>query len=285
MANKELENLEKQEQEKIEETVGRHQVEVEISTINKAKTEKQTYENQHRKLKEQDVNETKDELVKKRNEFSQFIGELNDQRGELYRKISNQKQYLEELDTLQKEMEEQKKRNEKWLLLNRYIGDATGNSFSTFAQQLTLEQLVHLANKRITSLSERYVLDIPAENEDESLVIKDMDMGAQRRSVKTLSGGESFLISLSLALALSDLASRNVDIQSLFIDEGFGSLDQVTLDQTLDTLEKLQAESEKTIGVISHIEALKERMDTQIEIVQNGQGFSSVEVKSHALKK
>jgi len=255
------------------------------SSITSAQTEKKTYENQHRKLKEQDVNETKDELVKKRNEFSQFIGELNDQRGELYRKISNQKQYLEELDTLQKEMEEQKKRNEKWLLLNRYIGDATGNSFSTFAQQLTLEQLVHLANKRITSLSERYVLDIPAENEDESLVIKDMDMGAQRRSVKTLSGGESFLISLSLALALSDLASRNVDIQSLFIDEGFGSLDQVTLDQTLDTLEKLQAESEKTIGVISHIEALKERMDTQIEIVQNGQGFSSVEVKSHALKK
>ena len=104
-------------------------------------------------------------------------------------------------------------------------------------------------------------------------------MGGQRRSVKTLSGGETFILSLSMALALSDLASRNVEINSLFIDEGFGTLDPETLDQTLDTLEKLQAESSKTIGIISHVDSLKERIATQIQLERNGQGYSQLVVK------
>ncbi len=250
--------------------------------ITAAQSQKETYEKQHRELKEKDVATTREDLEKQLKQTKQALSILHERRDSLYGKISYQQRQLEELDKLGKRIQQHEEQNEKWRLLNHYIGDREGKNFSTFAQQLTLEQLVQLANQRIARLSERYILDIPGENEDESLVIKDMDMGAQRRSVKTLSGGESFLISLSLALALSDLASRNVEIKSLFIDEGFGSLDQVTLDQTLDTLEKLQAESEKTIGVISHIEALKERMDTQIEIVRNGQGFSSVEVKEKA---
>jgi exonuclease SbcC len=96
--------------------------------------------------------------------------------------------------------------------------------------------------------------------------------------VKTLSGGETFILSLSLALALSDLAAKNVEINSLFIDEGFGTLDPETLDQTIDTLEKLQSESSKTIGIISHVEALKERIGTQIQLERNGQGYSSLKV-------
>jgi exonuclease SbcC len=85
-------------------------------------------------------------------------------------------------------------------------------------------------------------------------------------------------MSLSLALALSDLAAKNVAINSLFIDEGFGTLDPETLDQTIDTLERLQMESEKTIGIISHVEALKERIGTQIQLERNGQGYSSLKV-------
>jgi exonuclease SbcC len=85
-------------------------------------------------------------------------------------------------------------------------------------------------------------------------------------------------VSLSLALALSDLASRQIDIKSLFIDEGFGSLDRLTLDMTIDTLEKLQFETSKTIGVISHIDAMKERIATQIRLNRNGQGYSSMEI-------
>ncbi|HSM64536.1 MAG TPA: SbcC/MukB-like Walker B domain-containing protein, partial [Gillisia sp.] len=170
------------------------------------------------------------------------------------------------------------KQTKRWTLLNELIGDATGKKFNDFAQDLTLSQLLHLANIRLKDLSDRYLIDKPSEDEDDGLVAIDQHMGGQRRSVKTLSGGETFILSLSLALALSDLASKNVEINSLFIDEGFGTLDPETLDQTLDTLERLQAESSKTIGIISHVDSLKERIATQIKLTRNGQGYSSLEV-------
>jgi exonuclease SbcC len=171
------------------------------------------------------------------------------------------------------------KQGERWLLLAQFIeADAKGEKFSAFAQQLTLERLVLLANNRLIHLNKRYTLAAPSDSEDDSLIICDADMGGNRRSVKTLSGGESFLISLSLALALSDLASHTVEIKSLFIDEGFGTLDPATLEQTLDTLERLQTESNKTIGIISHVDALKERITTQIQLIQNGQGFSILNI-------
>lgn len=172
----------------------------------------------------------------------------------------------------------QRKKNEKWMLLDKYIGDAEGKKFSVFAQQLTLFQLVKLANRRLLVLSDRYQLAVPEEGEDDSLAVIDTHMGDLRRSVKSLSGGESFLVSLALALALSDLASRQVEIKSLYIDEGFGALDKLTLDQTIDTLERLQYETQKTIGVISHIEAMQERITTQIRLIRNGQGYSVVVV-------
>ncbi|MCF8367354.1 MAG: ATP-dependent endonuclease, partial [Bacteroidales bacterium] len=104
--------------------------------------------------------------------------------------------------------------------------------------------------------------------------------GDEKRSVKTLSGGESFLVSLALALGLSDLAASKTKINSLFIDEGFGSLDQQTLDTALSTLEKLQHETSRTIGVISHVEALKERITTQIELSQDASGNSALKIIS-----
>ncbi|MDX9946195.1 MAG: AAA family ATPase [Bacteroidales bacterium] len=189
-----------------------------------------------------------------------------------------QTESLKELETVNADIERQKKTSEKWVLLNKYIGDAEGRKFSTFAQQLTLFQLVKLANRRLRMLNDRYQLDIPEEDKDDSLNVIDTHMGDLKRSVKSLSGGESFLVSLALALALSDLASRQVDIKSLFIDEGFGSLDRLTLDMTIDTLEKLQFETSKTIGVISHIEAMQERIATQIRLTRNGQGYSSMEI-------
>lgn len=184
------------------------------------------------------------------------------------------------LERIAAEILSQRTKNEKWMLLDKYIGDAEGKRFSVFAQQLTLFQLVKLANKRLMVLSDRYQLDVPEEGEDDSLSVIDMHMGDLRRSVKSLSGGESFLVSLSLALALSDLASRQVEIKSLFIDEGFGALDKLTLDQTIDTLERLQNETNKTIGIISHIEAMQERITTQIRLSKNGQGYSTVEIVS-----
>lgn len=198
---------------------------------------------------------------------------------DLRRLLKNDADNLHKIESIRSEIAQQEKKTKRWRLLNELIGDATGKKFNDFAQDLSLSQLLVLANNRLKDLSDRYRIDKPADTEDDSLVAIDEHMGGQRRSVKTLSGGETFLLSLSLALALSDMASRNVEINSLFIDEGFGTLDPETLDQTLDTLEKLQAESSKTIGIISHVDSLKERIATQIQLKRHGQGYSTLEIK------
>lgn len=198
---------------------------------------------------------------------------------EVNRQLKNNKDLLEDLNRIEKSIAEEQKANRKWEILNQLIGDATGTEFNKFAQDLSLQRLIHLGNKRLKHLNDRYELDryLPKEDKDQLYVI-DHHMGGMRRSVKTLSGGETFLMSLALALGLSDLASRNVEINSLFIDEGFGTLDPETLDVTLDTLEKLQAESNKTIGIISHVSTLKERIQTQIVLDRNAQGYSQLNV-------
>jgi exonuclease SbcC len=106
-------------------------------------------------------------------------------------------------------------------------------------------------------------------------------MGNAQRSVKTLSGGETFLLSLALSLSLSDIASRNNVIECLYIDEGFGTLDQETLEMAINTLENLQYQTRKSIGIISHVQSLKERIGTRIEISKNERGFSSFSVVSN----
>lgn len=181
------------------------------------------------------------------------------------------------LDQKIKNLEQAEKTAEKWILLDHYIGDSTGNKYAKFAQQLSLEYLIHLANIRLRTLTDRYLLNMEP-SEDSDLSIKDMYLGGTTRSVKTLSGGESFLVSLALALSLSDMASRNVRLDSLFIDEGFGTLDPESLEMALNTLEKLQSDSHKTIGIISHVEALKERIYTQIKVVRNTQGYSEISI-------
>ena len=160
-----------------------------------------------------------------------------------------------------------------------FLDGVSRKSFSTFAQGLTLKKLVLLTNERLQKLNDRYLLDMPLEEEDDDLIIIDTYLGEERRSVRTLSGGETFIVSLALALALSDLASKNVKIESLYIDEGFGSLDPETLDVAISTLEQLQVESNKTIGIISHVDSLKERIETQIQLEKNSSGFSKIIIK------
>ncbi|MCE7993192.1 MAG: AAA family ATPase [Roseivirga sp.] len=174
-------------------------------------------------------------------------------------------------------LEKLNKEVQKWSLLNKMIGDAFGNKFSNFAQGLTLQNLLVFTNRRLTKLSDRYLLDKPTG--DGALKVIDQYQGNSERSVTTLSGGETFLISLALALSLSDMASKNVSLDSLFIDEGFGTLDQETLDIAMTTLERLQSESQKTVGVISHVEALKERITVQVKLEKNAQGYSSIKIE------
>ena len=211
-----------------------------------------------------ELHATKENIVKELDEIKILLGV--------------QTQHKIEVDIINKELEILEKSNLKWELLDRYIGDSEGKKFSTFAQGLTLSRLVALSNKRLFELSDRYLLDKPTEKEDDELMVLDQYMGNERRSVKTLSGGETFMISLSLALALSDLASRNVKLESLFIDEGFGTLDPETLETALCTLEKLQQEGQKNIGIISHVESIKERISTQIRLQKDSRGFSKIEI-------
>jgi exonuclease SbcC len=154
--------------------------------------------------------------------------------------------------------------------LNKYIGSADGDKFRTFAQSLAFDLLVRQANIQLQKMSGRYLLCQDKEQQLEFNVI-DNYQGGVVRSTKTLSGGESFIVSLSLALGLSFLSSENVKLDSLFLDEGFGTLDEEALDTAISTLAELPGVEGKTIGLISHVGALTDRISTQIKVIpQNG---------------
>ncbi|HLA30589.1 MAG TPA: SbcC/MukB-like Walker B domain-containing protein, partial [Pseudomonas sp.] len=163
-----------------------------------------------------------------------------------------------------------------WQQLNSLIGSADGAKYRKFAQGLTLDHLVYLANQQIERLHGRYQLARRGSGELELEVI-DTWQADVARDTKTLSGGESFLVSLALALALSDLVSHKTSIDSLFLDEGFGTLDGETLEIALDALDSLNA-SGKMIGVISHVEAMKERIPVQLKVHKSvGMGYSALD--------
>ncbi|MDF1695870.1 MAG: AAA family ATPase [Saprospiraceae bacterium] len=191
----------------------------------------------------------------------------------ILKKDDEEQKRLQSKELIIKNLEE---KLEKWTMMNKLIGEKTGNKFANFAQGLTLQNLLVYANRRLQKLTDRYLLDKPIK--DGALTVVDQYQGNIQRSVSTLSGGESFLISLALALSLSDMASKNVNLESLFIDEGFGTLDQESLDIVMNTLERLQTESQKTVGVISHVEALKERIHVQIKLDKNAQGYGTLKI-------
>jgi exonuclease SbcC len=166
----------------------------------------------------------------------------------------------------------------RWSDLNQLIGSADGNIFRTFAQGLTLNRLIEFSNQHLKHLSDRYLLQRIS---PQSLTLNIMDtyQANTLRPTNTLSGGESFLVSLSMALGLSDLAGNNVRVESLFLDEGFGALDDETLDIALNAVERLNL-SGKMIGVISHIESLKERIPAHIEVSKMAGGNSRIDIVS-----
>ncbi len=161
-----------------------------------------------------------------------------------------------------------------WQQLHTLIGSADGKKYRTFAQGLTFDIMVQHANTQLHKMSDRYLL-IRDDNNPLELNVIDNYQGGEIRSTKNLSGGEGFIISLALALGLSQMASHNIRVDSLFLDEGFGTLDDESLDIALNTLTNLQQEG-KLIGVISHVQALKERILTQIEVKKLSGGFSEI---------
>lgn len=163
-----------------------------------------------------------------------------------------------------------------WEAVNEAVGSANGAKFSRFAQGVTLEHLVQLANIQLDALSPRYRL-ARSRTTDLTLHVVDRDMGDEVRATRSLSGGERFLVSLALALALSGLEGRQSFVDTLFIDEGFGSLDAETLDLAVDALETLQGRGRK-VGVITHVAAMIERIAVQVRVEKRGNGRSVVRV-------
>jgi exonuclease SbcC len=175
-----------------------------------------------------------------------------------------------------RQLAQRQREQQRWQDLAEQIGSAKGDKFSQFAQGLTLSHLARLANLRLKQLTNRYsILKTP--NRNLELQIIDHDQADTVRPMASLSGGESFLVSLALALGLSELAGYKARIESLFIDEGFGTLDPESLNTALDALERLQ-HSGKMIGIISHVADLKDRIGTQIRVQPVAGGNSTVRV-------
>ncbi|MHB8908029.1 MAG: AAA family ATPase [Syntrophales bacterium] len=179
----------------------------------------------------------------------------------------SQQERLKAIDLQQKECS-------RWDDLHQLIGSADGKKFRNFAQGLTFEMMTRHANRRLKEMTDRYLL-IRDEEEPLELNVIDNYQAGEIRSTKNLSGGESFIVSLALALGLSQMASRNVRVDSLFLDEGFGTLDEDALETALETLAGLRQDG-KLIGVISHVAALKERIGARIEVIPGTGGRSRI---------
>ena len=205
-----------------------------------------------------------------------LMNSISQQQGEILNRLKSDQEKREKQKGMLSEIDEAKSSYDDISYLHSLIGSQKGDKFRRFAQGLTLDHLVYLANMQLNRLHGRYLLQ-RKETEALELQVLDTWQGDEVRDTKTLSGGEGFLVSLALALALSDLVSHKTQIESLFLDEGFGTLDSATLDMALDALDSLNA-SGKMIGVISHVEAMKERIPVQIEVTKiNGLGNSKLE--------
>jgi len=179
-----------------------------------------------------------------------------------------------------REIEQQQVQEQRWGKLSELIGSSDGKKFRNYAQQFTLDVLLGYANAHLAQLAKRYRLERVsyAGMPSLALMVRDQDMGGEVRSVNSLSGGESFLVSLALALGLASLSSNRVRVESLFIDEGFGSLDSETLGVAMDALDALQSLGRK-VGVISHVQEMTERIATKVLVRPAGGGSSAVVVE------
>ena len=198
--------------------------------------------------------------------------ELNNKRGGIIRDLEINQANLQEIGNLKKEEDKKKAEYNKWDRLNQLLGDASGNKFRRIAQSYVLASLIHSANSYMRTLTSRYVLRIVPGTF--VITLEDAYQGYTSRAASTLSGGESFLVSLSLALALSDIGNQ-LAVDTLFIDEGFGTLSGEPLQHAINTLRGLHSKSGRHVGIISHVEELKERIPVQIRVNQEGNNSSS----------
>ena len=220
------------------------------------------------------TDKTLDELEQESKELQESLEELRNSIAGSKHKLSENAAAKVKIIDKQSAVEAQKNECHRWEKLHDLIGSADGKKYRTFAQGLTFELMVGHANRQLEKMTDRYLL-IRDESQPLELNVVDNYQAGEIRSTRNLSGGESFIVSLTLALGLSRMASRKVRVDSLFLDEGFGSLDEETLETALESLSALQQEG-KLIGIISHVSALKERISTQISITPLSGGRSTL---------
>ncbi|MEK4033772.1 AAA family ATPase [Methylocystis sp. IM3] len=223
------------------------------------------------------------ELETMRTEGAAEIEEVLTRLGALQQHLAQDDAARARAAALTGDIKESRALSKTWEEINAAIGSREGDKFRRFAQSVTLEQLVALANQRLALLAPRYRLERAGEMGALGLQIVDRDLGDERRSTRSLSGGERFLASLALALALAGLEGRDSFVDTLFIDEGFGALDAGTLDVAIDALENLQGQGRK-VGVISHVESLQSRIATKICVERRGGGVSVVRLRAPGLE-
>jgi len=215
-----------------------------------------------------------DALQNKQAEIQESLKVLGEEIGAIKQKLTDNTNAKAKHQQKKLLIEAQKKECARWNALHSLIGSSDGKKYRNFAQGITFELMVSHANRQLEKMTDRYMLIRDDEQPLELNVIDNYQAG-EIRSTKNLSGGESFIVSLSLALGLSNMASCKVQVDSLFLDEGFGTLDEDALEIALETLSCLQQDG-KLIGVISHVSALKERISTQINVQPVSGGKSAI---------
>lgn len=262
-----------------------------VETIKRKQQQIQTNEielSSNKKINEETLAAAKlqDDLPITLEEVNAFISSLTNERdnhlstlGQLQQQLLQHQQNKERIAGIIAQMSQMQQLQKHYATLNNMIGDSTGNKFNNIIQRITLRHLFNMTNQRLLTLMDRYQVDLGGDGQEDEIWVIDMYMGDEKRTINSVSGGERFVISLAMALALSDLASNNVKIDSLFIDEGFGSLSPEDLDNAISMLERMQVENEKTIGIISHVESLKERISTQIQVQKLQNGESTLQLK------
>ena len=187
--------------------------------------------------------------------------------------VTNDDELRQKNSQLTAEIAMQKELCKPWEQLNSCIGSADGKRFNVIAQRYTLDLLLRHANQQLRQLARRYRLERLGDTLN--LAVIDQDLGDEQRSIHSLSGGETFLVSLGLALGLASLTSNRLRIESLFIDEGFGSLDEDTLEIAMNALNHLQSQGRK-VGIITHVERMKDAIPIQIQVRKNAAGASKI---------
>ncbi len=233
---------------------------------------------EHQNIKpDYEGSDTEESLKSKQTEMDKLITESQQGIGALQQELKTDSQQKARLNLLLKECEEKKTDYRKWSKLNQFLGNANGDKFRKIAQSYILSHLIHSANGYLRMLSERYTLWV--EPGTFVISIEDAYQGYVRRAASTISGGESFLVSLSLALALSDIGQPWA-VDTLFIDEGFGTLSGEPLQNAVNTLRSLHSKAGRHVGIISHIEELQERIPVQIRVEQESNcSHSTVSVR------